>query len=125
MSCSICGCTHQPTIKFSKSHSGIDCIYWENENKLLHRDGDLPSVVYYYPNGKVYVVKYYKHGKLHREGGKAAYIYYYKNGKVCFEENWEHGNIIGSKEGKECKSSAKDYLAIFYRPHGAEVPNAT
>ena len=55
--------------------------YWKNKAGRLHRDGDLPAVVYL--NGSQ---KWYKNGQHHRDGDLPAIVYWdgsqewYKNG---------------------------------------------
>lgn len=110
------------------------CFYptnqrWYNEGKL-HRDGDLPAVIW--PSGRQ---QWYKNGEIHREGDKPAVIYafgclaryldkdidcvqepfrynnekctqkWYKFGKLHREEDkpsviWATGSLFWHKEGK-------------------------
>jgi len=90
---------------------GLNGSEWWFKDGQLHRDGDLPAVVY--PNGDQYwcqhgkphrdgdqpaVVradgnqKWYQHGDLHRDGGKPAVINadgtcaYYRHGKKWYKK---------------------------------------
>jgi len=75
----------------------IDCNghkLWKNKDGQIHRDGDLPAVIYadgtksYYKNGNCHrdgdlpaiewidgTKKFFKDGKLHRDNGKPAVIF--------------------------------------------------
>jgi len=79
---------------------------WRDEvTKELHRDNDLPALIEYYKNGRVYREKWYSNGKLHRENDLPAYITYYNtdvnrivdnNGvieSVCIEEWYVNGEL--------------------------------
>ena len=58
-------------------------IEFRNSNDELHRDGDLPAIIY--PNRSKW---WYKNGQRHRDGDPPALIYssgtkgWYKNGRI-------------------------------------------
>lgn len=98
--------------------------FWYNKEGKLHRDGDLPAVVYpdggreYYRNGVThrdrgpavvmpsfndsYKVKYYRNGKIHRVGGPAVY-------RSGHKEYWFRDKLLYSTLDveNECVSEAR------------------
>ena len=67
--------------------------YWRNKKGNLHRDGDLPAVIY--ADG---TKSYYKNGNCHREGGKPAMITkkryeYWIDGKHILTVNHKNGVV--------------------------------
>lgn len=75
-----------PAIIYPPSKGGKS--WWKNGKP--HRDGDLPAMIT--PNG---TKCWYKEGKLHREGGKPAIVY--TNGKT---EQWVDGKFVFPKKKK-------------------------
>ena len=67
--------------------------YRSQEGKL-HREGDKPALILYYPNGQVYCESWYQNGKRHREGDKPAERYYYPNGQVSHEKYYKNGKLF-------------------------------
>ena len=69
----------EPTVFRTIDADGTE--FWKNKEGQLHRDGDLPAVIY--ANGAKY---WWKNGQLHRDGDKPAIIFangeeeYYNNG---------------------------------------------
>lgn len=76
------------------------------ENGLVHRDNDLPAIVY--DDG---THEWYRYGKLHRDGGRPAIIAYDELG-------WfRHG--VPYRDGNKPSSVTPEYV-IFSQPgHGA------
>ena len=51
---------------------------WYNNDGVLHRDGDLPAVIWYYENREKSCESWYKDDKLHRDGDKPTVVNYPK-----------------------------------------------
>ena len=65
---------------------------WRDEvTKDLHRDNDLPALIWYFKNGSKKYEEWFNNGKLHRENDLPALINYYKNGSIQIEEWWING----------------------------------
>ena len=62
----------------------IASISYHNEKGLLHREGDLPSILCFFKSGTLKSEKYCINGQKHREDNKPAYIKYNKNGDVIY-----------------------------------------
>lgn len=56
----------------------------------IHRDGDEPAFIDYYPDGKFKLVQYYHYNNIHRDDGPAN-IEYYTNGTIG-KEVWFKNN---------------------------------
>ena len=94
-----------------------ETIIWRNFQGEIHRDGDLPAVIY--PNG---VKKWYQNGELHRDGDQPAIIcdngskYWYKKGieykSIILDKTvlLEEKNASLEKELQNLKDSIKQIL---------------
>jgi len=65
---------------------------WYNEAGELHRDNDLPAVIYYWGD-----VSWYQNGLRHRKAGLPAIEYnngikcWYQNGFIIRRDEWTNG----------------------------------
>lgn len=80
---------------------------WRNTGGEIHRDGDMPAVIWYYRDElnddgshKIMQEKWYKNGELHRDGDMPAHIEYYHDTnpitgtqKISGEEWYKDGEL--------------------------------
>lgn len=104
---------HSGLRKITKYYSYTDCIgeraikkeIYVNEDKVLHRDNDLPAYTKYNKDGIIIEQKWYQNGQLHRDYDQPAHITYkdaiiskwYQNGKL---HRFDNPAIISLKNGK-------------------------
>ena len=62
---------------------------WYNDEGQLHRENDLPAVIWYRRDGSVFKKCWYQNDRLHRIGDPAM-ILYRKNGSI--EREYRHLN---------------------------------
>ena len=82
------------TVKYYDSYD-FKIYSWYNEKEQLHRENDLPAVIWYYNNGNIEEERWYQNGKLHRIDGP-AFIWYHKDGHI-FHKLW----YLNDKEYRE------------------------
>jgi len=78
---------------YEDKSQNIKYEYYFNENHQLHNENDKPAFIYYYPDGSLKEVKYFKENELHREGDKPAWIKYYPSGNIE-SEKYMHNHFL-------------------------------
>ncbi len=78
-----------PAVIWYKKNGAIIAEYWYRNGKP-HRGGDLPADIYY-RNNQIYAEYWHRHGKLYRDGGLPVAVWYDKKGAKT-EERWYHDN---------------------------------
>ena len=91
-------------MKLEHYKSNYESWYYldKNDNKVYHRDDDLPAIIY--PNR---LKVWYQHGKFHREIGAARE---YSNEEL---EYWYHGKFLGRSYEGYTQEKFKQYIKLL------------
>ena len=68
------------------SNGVLEAFMFFNSDGQIHRDGNLPAIIWVDQHGRPKIEEYYKNGVLHRESGSPL-VYYYGGEKVEKEAN--------------------------------------
>ena len=97
-----------PVIKILNNYLKI--YTWYNDRKEIHRDNDLPAIIWYSKNGSIYkkflnqngkmhhigvfkIYYWYQNDQLHRENDLPAEIWYCKDGSVFIKVQIQYGEL--------------------------------
>lgn len=72
----------EPAITITNKYN----IYrWYNDQGQIHRENDLPAVIWYHEDGSVFKKCWYQNGQEHRENDLPGEIFFRYNGEVMIE----------------------------------------
>jgi len=85
----------EPVIK--SISDGSKLYMWHNDQGQIHRENDLPAVIWYYNNGNIEEECWHQNGEIHRIGGSAV-ICYHEDGSINLEEWYLNGEPFYEEE---------------------------